>query len=41
LTDMVDGLVSPKMMVLWKRLLEEFAIHAPMREQRVKEIVAK
>lgn len=41
MTEMVDGLVSPKMIAFWKRLLEESAIHAPMREQRVKEIVAK
>ncbi len=38
---MVDDLVSPYIILLSKTALEEFAIQAPMREQRVKEIVAK
>lgn len=41
LIDMVDDLVSPQINSLFRKLVEEFAIQAPMREQSVKETDAK
>ena len=41
LIDMVDGPVSPKINSLCRKLVEEFAIQAPMREHRVKDTDAK
>lgn len=39
--EMVEELVSPQTNSLWKMLLEEFPSHAPIRELRVKETVAR
>lgn len=41
LMEMIDWLVFPYMMSLGKKLLVEFAIQAPIREQNDKEIVDK
>lgn len=41
LIEIIDGLVLPYIISLGMKLSVEFAIQVPIREQRVKEIVAK